>query len=76
MAEAGTSKSRVLSMNCYLADVARDYAAYNAVRKAWIDPTSKGTSATTQATLVKPSMLNPAYGGDFLVEIQATVAMP
>ena len=43
MAEAGTSKSHVLSMNGYLADIARDYAAYNAVRKAWIDPKSKGT---------------------------------
>ena len=44
MGEAGTIKSRVLSMNCYLKNIKSDYAGYNKARMAWIDPDSKGAS--------------------------------
>merc|ERR1719161_3189438 len=32
MAEAGTNKSNILSMNTYLKDIANDYAGFNKVR--------------------------------------------
>jgi enamine deaminase RidA (YjgF/YER057c/UK114 family) len=54
LAEAGTSKARLLSCQVFLADIA-DTAAMNRAWDAWLDPANKPARATVQAKLVDPS---------------------
>ncbi|HEY4201363.1 MAG TPA: RidA family protein [Devosiaceae bacterium] len=55
LAEAGTSKSKLLSMQVILNNIA-DFAAMNAVYDAWIDPANPPTRACIEGRLA-----NPAY---------------
>lgn len=53
LAEAGTSKSRLISANIWLADVAT-VGEMNAVWDAWIDPAAPPARATVESKLVAP----------------------
>ena len=64
LAEAGTSKARILMAQIYLADIA-DYAGLNAVWDQWVG-TSPPARATVQAQLAKP---------EWKVEIVVTAAL-
>ena len=57
LADAGTDKTRLLSVWILLKDVARDFAAVNAAWEAWIDPAHPPARATWQATLAAPEIL-------------------
>jgi enamine deaminase RidA (YjgF/YER057c/UK114 family) len=65
LAEAGTDKSRVLSSQIWLKDVARDFSAMNAVWSAWLTPGCAPARATAQCEMAAP---------DLLVEIIVTAA--
>ena len=56
LAEAGSSKSRLLQVQIWLADM-RDYDAMNAVWDAWVDPANTPTRATCEARMAYPSVL-------------------
>lgn len=64
LALAGGSKSSILSVMVWLADM-KDFAAMNAVYDAWVDPASKPTRAAGEAKLATP---------DYLVEFIVTAA--
>lgn len=64
--KAGTDRSRLLSMNVYLASIS-DFAAMNAAFDAWVDTANLPTRATVEARLASP---------DLRVEITAIAAMP
>ena len=66
LAEAGTDKSRLLSCNIWLRDIASDFAAMNEVWCEWVDPDNKPARATVQAEMARPAIL---------VEIQVTAAV-
>lgn len=66
LAEAGTSKARLLSVQVVLADIA-DAAGMNRAWDAWLDPWAKPARMTIQAALV-----NPAWR----VEITGVAALP
>lgn len=66
LAEAGTDKTRVLSIQIWLTDLA-DYDAFNAVWDAWIVP---GQSPARHCAKVE--LTNP----DYRVELIATACLP
>lgn len=66
LAEAGSDKSRLLSVTIYLKDMA-DYAAMNAVWDAWIVPGSAPARACVEAALYDPRVL---------VEMSVVAALP
>jgi enamine deaminase RidA (YjgF/YER057c/UK114 family) len=66
LAEAGTSKSNVLSVSVLLSNIA-DFAAMNSVYDTWIDPANPPARATYEARLADPSLR---------VEIIAIAAVP
>jgi enamine deaminase RidA (YjgF/YER057c/UK114 family) len=66
LAKAGTDRSRVLSMTCWLKDFA-DYAAFNAAYDAWIDPRNLPARATVRADLLDPRLR---------IEIMTIASMP
>jgi len=53
LAEAGTSKSRILMAQIFLSDLA-DYAGMNAAWDAWVAPGNAPPRATVQAQLARP----------------------
>lgn len=53
LAECGSDKSRLLSVQIFLADIA-DIGAMNAVWDAWVQPGSAPPRATVQAALADP----------------------
>ena len=53
LAEAGSDKSRLLSAQIFLTDMA-DFAAMNKVWEAWVMPGQTPARATVQAALAKP----------------------
>ena len=55
LAEAGTSKSKVLSCQVVLNNIA-DFAAMNTVYDAWIDPANPPARAAIEARLAHPSL--------------------
>lgn len=55
LAEAGTSKSKVLSCQVILNNIA-DFAAMNTVYDAWIDPANPPARACIEARLAHPSL--------------------
>jgi enamine deaminase RidA (YjgF/YER057c/UK114 family) len=59
--EAGTSKSKLLQVTIWLADMA-DFDAMNAVYDAWIDPANPAARACGEARLA-----TPAYKVEFIV---------
>ena len=62
---AGSDKSKLLSVQIWLADIAT-FDEMNAVYDAWVDPANPPTRATVEARLASP---------DYLVEIAAIAAM-
>jgi enamine deaminase RidA (YjgF/YER057c/UK114 family) len=65
LAAAGSSKSKLLFAQIFLADMG-DYVAFNEVWDAWIDPANPPARACIQSPLVKP---------EWKVEVQATAAV-
>ncbi len=65
LAAAGSSKSRILMAQIYLADMA-DYAGLNSVWDQWVDKTSPPSRATVEAKLAKP---------EWKIEIVVTAAV-
>ncbi len=66
LAEAGTDKTRLLSVTVVLRDI-RDAPAMNRAWDAWLDPAHKPARMTIQAPLVDP---------DWRVEITGVAALP
>lgn len=54
LADAGTSKARLLTVQIILADIA-DAPAMNRAWDAWLDPANKPARFTIQAPLVNPA---------------------
>lgn len=65
LAQAGTSKSKVLTASIWLRDIAADFAGMNEVWSAWLDPENKPVRACVQAEMAFPQIL---------VEVQVTCA--
>lgn len=65
LAEAGSSKSKLLSVTVYLPNIA-DFDAMNSVYDGWVDPSEKPARACIEARLAGPR---------FLVEIAAIAAL-
>jgi len=55
LAEAGTTKANLLSINVYLAHIS-DFAAMNAVFDTWVDLANLPTRATVEARLADPGL--------------------
>ena len=64
LSEAGTDKTKILTVTIYLADMG-DYEAMNAVWDAWAPQGETPARATVQARLAKP---------DYRVEMQVVAA--
>ncbi len=64
LADAGSSKSHILSATVWVADIA-GFDEMNAVWDAWIDPANPPARACVEARLATP---------DFLVEVMITAA--
>ncbi len=56
LAEAGSSKSKLLQVQIWLADI-RYYDEMNAVWDAWVDPANTPGRATCEARMAYPSVL-------------------
>ena len=54
LAEAGTSKTHLLSVQLFLADIG-DIAGMNRAWDRWLDPANKPARATVQAALADPA---------------------
>lgn len=65
LAEAGTDKSRLLTAQIWIKDLARDFAGMNEVWDAWTAAGAAPTRATAQCEMGAP---------DILVEIIVTAA--
>jgi len=65
LAQAGSSKEKVLAVSIWLADI-KDFDAMNAVYDAWVVKGSEPVRACVEASLAKPSLR---------VEIQATASL-
>jgi enamine deaminase RidA (YjgF/YER057c/UK114 family) len=66
LASAGTDKSRLLTAQLWLSDMAH-FGAMNAVWNAWVDPVKPPVRACVEAALFRPEVL---------VEIMVTAAKP
>jgi len=67
LAEAGTDKSRLLTAQIWIKDLARDFDAMNEIWNEWTASNAAPTRATAQCEMGAP---------DVLVEIIVTAAMP
>jgi len=66
LAQAGSSKSHILEARCWLKDIGRDFASFNAVWNKWVDPDSKGCRYCVEANLAREALL---------VEVQVVAAV-
>jgi len=57
LAEAGSDKSKILSVTIFLRDMARDYAGFNQVWDAWVVPGTAPARACVEANMYKPEVL-------------------
>lgn len=57
LAEAGSDKSKLLSVTIYLANISADFAGMNAVWDGWIQSGATPARATVQAALYDPKAL-------------------
>ncbi|KNE27161.1 RidA family protein [Achromobacter spanius] len=57
LAQAGTDKSRLLSVQIWLKDIDRDFAGMNSVWAEWALPDAMPTRATCEAKLAAPELL-------------------
>lgn len=67
LAKAGTDKSRLLTAQIWLKDIARDFAGMNEVWNAWTAQDAAPTRATAQCLMAAPNIL---------VEIIVSAASP
>ncbi len=54
LAEAGSDKTRLLSVTIYLKDMARDYAGLNQVYDAWVAPGAAPGRICVEAAMYTP----------------------
>lgn len=57
LAKAGTSKSRLLTVQIWLKDIDRDFAGMNTAWGEWADKNAMPTRATCEAKLARPELL-------------------
>jgi enamine deaminase RidA (YjgF/YER057c/UK114 family) len=57
LAQADIDKTRLLSAQVWLADIAHDFALMNEVWDAWVAPGCAPTRATVESKLVAPDLL-------------------
>ena len=57
LVEAGSDKSKILSVTIYLKDMDRDYAGLNQVWDAWVAPGAAPARACVEAKMYKPEVL-------------------
>ena len=57
LAQAGSDKTRILSVTIYLKDIDADFAAMNSVWDQWLPAGTAPTRATVQAKLCEPEIL-------------------
>ena len=57
LADAGTDKTRLLTAQIWIRDIARDFEGMNEVWDAWVAPGCGPTRATAQCTMAKPGTL-------------------
>lgn len=57
LAEAGSDKSKILSVTIYLKNMERDYAGLNQVWDAWVAPGAAPARACVEAKMYKPEVL-------------------
>lgn len=57
LAEGGTDKSRLLSVQIWLKDIERDFAGMNAAWAEWAPATALPARATCEAKLASPNLL-------------------
>lgn len=57
LAQAGTDKSRLLTVQIWLKDIDSDFAGMNAVWGEWADRANMPTRATCEAKLARPELL-------------------
>jgi len=57
LAEAGTDKSRLLSAQIWIKDLAKDFAGMNEIWDAWTAPNAAPTRATAQCEMGAPDVL-------------------
>ena len=55
LAEAGTEKAKILSINVYLSAIS-DFAGMNSVYDQWVDKSNPPARATVEARLASPSL--------------------
>lgn len=55
LAEAGSSKAKLLAATIYLADL-RDFATMNELWDAWVDPHNTPARTTVEAKLARPNL--------------------
>ena len=67
LTDAGTDKSRLLTAQIWIKDIAKDFAGMNEIWDAWTAPNAAPTRATAQCEMGAP---------DVLVEIIVTAAVP
>lgn len=67
LAEAGSDRNHLLSVQIWIKDIARDFAGMNEVWDSWIDPDHAPARATAQCNMAV---------ADTLIEIVATAAAP
>ena len=66
LTEAGTDKSKLLTANIWLKDIATGFVPMNSVWIKWIDTGNKPARACVEANLARPTVL---------VEIQVTAVV-
>jgi enamine deaminase RidA (YjgF/YER057c/UK114 family) len=57
LADAGTDKSRLLSAQIWIKDIAKDFAGMNEIWDAWTAPNAAPTRATAQCEMGAPDVL-------------------
>lgn len=57
LAQAGTDRSKLLTVQIWLKDIERDFTGMNAVWAEWIDRNNVPTRATCEARLARPELL-------------------
>jgi enamine deaminase RidA (YjgF/YER057c/UK114 family) len=57
LAEAGSDKTRILSVTIYLKDIDRDFEAMNSVWDQWLPEGTAPARATVEARLCEPEIL-------------------
>jgi enamine deaminase RidA (YjgF/YER057c/UK114 family) len=67
LAQAGTDKHNILSVQIWIKDIARDFAGMNESWDAWIDPETAPARATAQCEM---------GARDVLIEMIITAAAP